>query len=74
MPGRRHSIGAAVAAALPTGQALAAAIQTLLDDPQRAAALGQAGYRRVLQRFTWRLAAARTAAIYREVIRDYSRF
>jgi glycosyltransferase involved in cell wall biosynthesis len=55
-------------------QALAAAIQTLLDDPQRAATLGAAGYRRVQKRFTWRRAAARTVAVYREVIRDYGRF
>lgn len=54
-------------------RALAAAIRSLLDHPQRAAALGLAGYRRVQRRFTWRRAAEQTTAVYRKVIRDYRR-
>lgn len=52
-------------------EALAAAIAALLDDPDRAARLGRAGYERVHRQFTWRRAAERTVAVYREAIRDY---
>ena len=38
-------------------QALARAIETLLDNPQRAADLGRQGYQRVQRHFTWRRAA-----------------
>ncbi len=51
--------------------ALAAAITELLDDPDRAADLGQAGYARVQKKFTWRRAAEKTVAAYREVMRDH---
>jgi glycosyltransferase involved in cell wall biosynthesis len=47
---------------------LATAIERLLDDPQLRARLGDAGRLRVLERFTWRVAAARTAEQYRHVI------
>jgi starch synthase len=46
------------------GAALAEAVQGLLDDPSRAAAMGAAGRRRVEEQFTWRSVAARTAALY----------
>ena len=52
-------------------EALAAAINALLDFPSRAAALGRAGYERVQKRFTWQRAAQKTVAAYREVIRDH---
>ncbi len=52
--------------------ALAAAIAFLCDHPERAAALGEAGYRRVHRHFTWEAAARKTEAVYRRVIRDYS--
>ena len=52
-------------------QALARAIETLLDHPDRAAELGRQGYRRVQQHFTWRRAAEKTVDAYRETIRDY---
>jgi glycosyltransferase involved in cell wall biosynthesis len=52
-------------------EALAGAIRALLDDPDRAAKLGRAGYRRVHRQFTWRRAAERTVAAYREAIRDH---
>jgi glycosyltransferase involved in cell wall biosynthesis len=51
--------------------ALAAAIAALLDDPDRARRLGRAGFERVHRQFTWRRAAERTVAVYREAIRDY---
>ena len=52
-------------------EALAVAIAGLLDDPDRAERLGRAGYERVQRHFTWRRAAERTVAAYRETIRDY---
>ena len=51
--------------------ALARAITDLLDHPERAADLGRRGYQRVLKHFTWKRAAQKTVAAYREVIRDY---
>ena len=51
---------------VPPGDAgaLAAAIDALLAEPERAAELGVAGRRRVLERFGWRSVAERTAALY----------
>lgn len=48
--------------------ALAKAIDQLLDQPERRAAMGRAGRERVLRHFTWRRAAERTVEVYREVI------
>jgi glycosyltransferase involved in cell wall biosynthesis len=53
--------------------ALARAILKILDQPQLAQNLGQAGYRRVQQHFTWEKAAEKTAAVYREAIDDHGR-
>ena len=53
--------------------ALAAAIEDLLDNPARAEAIGAKGYARVQAHFTWRRAAEKTVAAYREVIDDYRR-
>jgi glycosyltransferase involved in cell wall biosynthesis len=50
--------------------ALAAAIDQLLDQPERRDAMGRAGRERVLQHFTWRRAAERTVDVYREVISE----
>ena len=50
--------------------ALAAAIDTLLDQPERRRAMGRAGRARVLEHFTWRRAAERTVAVYREAIAE----
>ena len=44
--------------------ALAARINELLADPERARELGAAGRRRVLEEFSWRSIAERTAALY----------
>jgi glycosyltransferase involved in cell wall biosynthesis len=54
-------------------QALADAIGRLMDNPERAAALGRAGYERVQAHFTWRRATEKTVSAYREVIDDYHR-
>jgi glycosyltransferase involved in cell wall biosynthesis len=54
-------------------QALAKAIETLLDHPELAKNLGQAGYRRVQEHFTWQKAAEKTVTAYREAIRDHRR-
>jgi glycosyltransferase involved in cell wall biosynthesis len=50
--------------------ALAHAIDQLLDQPERRAAMGRAGRARVLQHFTWQRAAERTVDVYREVIEE----
>ncbi|MBW2218738.1 MAG: glycosyltransferase family 4 protein, partial [Deltaproteobacteria bacterium] len=52
---------------------LADAIIKLLDSPDYALKLGNAGFQRVMENFTWQKAAEKTVKAYREVIRDYSR-
>ena len=52
-------------------QAIAKAIIQLFDNPEQADTLGRAGYQRVQEHFTWKNAALKTAAVYREAIRDY---
>jgi glycosyltransferase involved in cell wall biosynthesis len=48
--------------------ALAAGIARLLDDPALRARLGAAGRERVINRFTWQVTAAGTAACYRALL------
>lgn len=48
--------------------ALAGALGSLLDDDAARERMGAAGRRRVLARFTWRTAAARTVEEYRDLI------
>jgi starch synthase len=43
---------------------LAAAVNQLLRDPSRAAAMGKAGRERAVTRFSWREIAGRTADLY----------
>jgi MMP alpha-(1->4)-mannosyltransferase len=50
--------------------ALAEAIRGLLDHPDRAKTLGQAGLKRVHQYFTWEKAAQQTIEVYRETIKE----
>jgi len=49
-------------------EALAAAIETLLDDPNRRAALARAGRDRVLTKFSWRRTAEETVEVYRRAV------
>ena len=51
--------------------ALTRAMIDLLEDPGKAAKLGEGGYRRVQKHFTWKRAAEKTVAAYREVIGGY---
>jgi starch synthase len=46
---------------------LAAAITQLLEDPARAAAMGEAGRRRAVDHFSWEAIAERTVEVYRSV-------
>jgi starch synthase len=46
---------------------LAAAITGLLEDPARAAAMGEAGRRRAVEHFSWSTIAERTMQLYRSV-------
>jgi D-inositol-3-phosphate glycosyltransferase len=48
--------------------ALAAAIDTLLDDPQRACRMGEAGRAWVASQFAWPIVADRVIAVYREAL------
>lgn len=48
--------------------ALAATISSALADPERLAAMGEAGRRIVEQRFAWPAVAAQTIAMYRELL------
>jgi starch synthase len=43
-------------------------INALLGDPERARAMGMAGRRRVVESFTWEAVAAKTLALYRELV------
>ena len=51
--------------------ALVRSITELFDNPERAKDLGQAGYKRVQEHFTWKKAGEKTVETYREVIRDH---
>ena len=55
-------------------QALVQAIGKLMENPEQAIQLGQKGYNRIQNQFTWKVAAEKTVACYREVIRDHRRF
>ena len=50
---------------------LVTALGKLLDDPQRRERMGQAGRRRVLELFSWKVVAMNVAAAYEEVIAEY---
>jgi len=47
---------------------LADRITVLLDDPERAQAMGVAGRRRAVQHFSWETIAKRTVALYSSVL------
>jgi starch synthase len=48
-------------------EGIAAAVNTLLADPARAAAMGAAGRERAQRDFSWEQAAQRTVEIYRDL-------
>ncbi|MEX2245377.1 MAG: glycosyltransferase family 4 protein [Dehalococcoidia bacterium] len=50
-------------------RALAEAIRMMWNDPSLRERLGEAGRRRILDRFSWRRAAEQTVAVYEEVAR-----
>jgi alpha-maltose-1-phosphate synthase len=52
---------------------LAAAIRRLLEDPALARAMGQAGRRRVEEKFAWASVAERTETVYADAIADFRR-
>ncbi len=54
-------------------EALARALDDLLGDDTRQTRLSRAGSQRVARHFSWRRAAEKTIAFYREVIDDYHR-
>ena len=55
---------------VPPGDAtaLAKAVVTLVQDPDRCREMGQAGARRIRERFSWRRTADETFALYEEVL------
>jgi glycosyltransferase involved in cell wall biosynthesis len=55
-------------------KALEEAIVSLLDDPDRRARLGEEGYRRVHEHFTWQRAAESMVRVYREAMNANGRF
>jgi glycosyltransferase involved in cell wall biosynthesis len=60
---------------VPPGDAgaLAIAIRTLLDEPELAARLSEAGRKRILESFTWKACAQATAEHYRWTIEEFKR-
>lgn len=52
-------------------EALAVAVAALLDDPERRARMGAAGRQRVKELFSWSAVAAKTAAVFEDVITQY---
>jgi len=52
---------------------LADALNALVRDPGRAAAMGQAGRERALNEFSWDAVAAQTAALYAELAQSQKR-
>jgi glycosyltransferase involved in cell wall biosynthesis len=54
-------------------QALGQAILELIDNPEKASHLGEKGYRRIQDHFTWSRAAEKTVSAYQEVIHDHRR-
>jgi starch synthase len=62
--GETGHLVAVPASADELGAALAEPVEALLADPALAARMGAAGRARVIERFTWRAVAARTAELY----------
>jgi glycosyltransferase involved in cell wall biosynthesis len=60
---------------VPPGDAeeLAAVLRRLHDSPEERERVGQAGYDRVMERYTWRVVAKRTVEAYHEAIETHKR-
>ncbi len=52
--------------------ALEMAIEALFDDPAERERLAEAGYKRVMENFTWETTAVKTAQAYRKIIDDHT--
>ena len=52
---------------------LAAALRRVLEDPKMARAMGQAGRKRVEDKFSWASVAARTEEVYADAIAEFKR-
>lgn len=70
-PCRRWWVMPAYSFPRPTPSSLDAAIQRLIEHPDHARDLGMKGLQQVQENFTWRAAAVKTVAAYREVIHDH---
>ena len=57
-----------IANAAAFAAALAGGVNRLLDDPDRAAAMGRAGRLRAIEHFGWPAVAARTVALYEQLL------
>jgi len=52
---------------------LAEKITTLMEDPEKARTMGEAGRRRVEEKFAWSAIADQTIALYQRMIDEYSK-
>ena len=50
---------------------MAAAIDAMFSDPQRAQAMGEAGYKRARDVFSWETIAEQTIDLYKQVLAEY---
>lgn len=55
-------------------KALAEAIHYICTHPERASQIGASGYQRVMKHFTWKAAAQKSVAAYRQTIDAYRQF
>jgi glycosyltransferase involved in cell wall biosynthesis len=60
--------GASILVPPKNASAIARAIRKLLDQPALREEMGQQGFKRVMERFTWRECACMTSEVYREAV------
>ena len=71
----RYSAGEASLYAEPNNiQDLATKIEYLLDDPEKRIHMGQAGYRRMVEKFEWRHQAPKLLTAYQNIFGSLSGF
>ena len=63
---------AGVIVPVKNADAIAEAVTELLEDPERARALGEAGRQRILERFCWNVSAKKLVQYYEEVIAEHA--